>query len=125
MSSSQVRHKRDVDEAYEIQAKAGITGAARSTAVGIGLAVIVHHLSPAFRRQTLAFKGFIVSGFTIFGLVHGAEKALFEHENRKRREENILRREARLDLARRGLIGTETEIANWKAEKELERSRPS
>jgi len=38
-----------------------------------------------------------------------------EHENRRRREENILRREARLDLARRGLIGTETEIAKWKA----------
>lgn len=55
----------------------------------------------------------------------GAERALFEHENRKRREENILRREARLDLARKGLIGTETEIANWKAEKELERSKPS
>lgn len=52
---------------------------------------------------------------TITGLVFGAESALMEHENRRRREENILRREARLDLARRGLIGTETEIAKWKA----------
>jgi hypothetical protein len=62
---------------------------------------------------------------TIVGLVFGAERALFEHENKKRREENIIRREARLDLARKGLIGTETEIANWKAEKELERSKYS
>ncbi len=47
-----------------------------------------------------------------------------EHENRRRREENILRREARFDLARRGLIGTETEIANWKAARreQLEKS---
>ena len=39
---------------------------------------------------------------------------MIEHENKRRKEENILRREARLDLARRGLIGTETEIAKWK-----------
>lgn len=51
---------------------------------------------------------------TISGLVFSAESALIQHENKRRREENILRREARFDLARRGLIGTETEIANWK-----------
>ena len=67
------------------------------------------------------------SAVTIFGLVFGAESALIEHENIRRREENILRREARLDLARRGLVGTETEIANWKAEREkvLERGQAS
>jgi len=37
------------------------------------------------------------------------------HEALRRREENIIRREARLDLARQGLIGTETEIAKWRA----------
>lgn len=58
------------------------------------------------------------SAVTIFGLVFGAESALIEHENIRRREENILRREARLDLARKGLVGTETEIANWKATRE-------
>jgi len=52
------------------------------------------------------------------GLVFGAESALIEHENRRRREENILRREARLDLARRGLVGTETEIARWKSDRQ-------
>jgi hypothetical protein len=58
---------------------------------------------------------------TIIGLVFGAESALIEHENRRRKEENILRREARLDLARRGLIGTETEIAKWKATRKEQR----
>ena len=107
------------------------------------LCIIMAHLTHhSHRRQTLAFKGFIVSGctlscflqpigsksgsaVTIFGLVFGAESALIEHENIRRREENILRREARLDLARRGLVGTETEIANWKAAREqaFERGR--
>lgn len=50
------------------------------------------------------------------------------HENIRRREENQLRREARLELARKGLIGTETEIANWKAarrERQLQKVRNS
>ena len=33
----------------------------------------------------------------------------------KRKEENLIRREARMDLARQGLVGTETEIAKWRA----------
>jgi hypothetical protein len=92
------------------------------------------------RRQTLAFKGFIVSAckyvelshsgsahkdykqVAISGLVFGAESALQQHETVRRREENVIRREARLDLARRGLVATETEIANWKAEKERQQS---
>jgi len=48
------------------------------------------------------------------GLVFGAENALLAHEAERRHEENIVRREARYDLARRGLIATETEIAKWK-----------
>lgn len=51
---------------------------------------------------------------TICGLVFGAENALLAHEAERRREENNIRREARYDLARRGLIATETEIAKWK-----------
>ncbi|KIK08414.1 hypothetical protein K443DRAFT_119079 [Laccaria amethystina LaAM-08-1] len=120
--STRRRQQEDVDEAYEIQSKAAIQGALRSTAIGVGLAIIAHHAWPVFRRQTLAFKGFIVSGFTIFGLVFGAESALLTHETMRRREEAVIRREARLDLARQGLVGTETEIAKWREAREQQAS---
>jgi hypothetical protein len=54
--------------------------------------------------------------------VFGAESALQRYENVRRREGNVIRREARIDLARRGLIATETEIANWQAEKKRQQS---
>ena len=53
----------------------------------------------------------------MFGLVVGADNALLLHEKRERMAETAIRREARLDLARRGLVGTETEIAKWKEER--------
>jgi hypothetical protein len=55
---------------------------------------------------------------TIFGLVISADKALLSHEADRRAAENVIRREARIDLARQGLVATETEIAKWKAAKE-------
>jgi len=57
--------------------------------------------------------------------VFGAESALQQHETVRRREENTIRREARLDLARRGLVATETEIANWKVEKRRQQQSTS
>ena len=39
------------------------------------------------------------------------------HEKNQSRVESALRREARIDLAKRGLVGTETEIAKWKEER--------
>jgi len=68
---------------------------------------------------TLAFKAFLVTGCTFTGMVLGAENALIAHEAVKRKEENIIRREARMDLARQGLVGTETEIAKWRAARGL------
>jgi hypothetical protein len=59
-----------------------------------------------------------ISQVTVTGLVFGAEAALLEHENLRRREENLIRRSARLDLARQGLIGTESEIAKWREARE-------
>lgn len=53
----------------------------------------------------------------MFGLVLGADNALLSHEKDQRRTETALRREARIDLAKRGLVGTETEIAKWKDER--------
>lgn len=49
------------------------------------------------------------------GLVFGAEHALLQYEAQRRVEENNLRRQARLELARDGLMPTETEIAKWKS----------
>lgn len=52
-------------------------------------------------------------------MTFGAENALLAHEAVKRKEENIIRREARMDLARQGLLGTETEIAKWRTARGL------
>ncbi|KAI0370287.1 hypothetical protein BV20DRAFT_966957 [Pilatotrama ljubarskyi] len=110
------RRKQEVEKAYEVQAKAAVRGAAQYGAVGLGLAAIAHHSWPAFRRQTLPFKAFLVTIVSVFGLCIHAENALQSHEHEQRVRENTIRREARLDLARRGLVATETEIAKWKAE---------
>jgi hypothetical protein len=53
---------------------------------------------------------------TIYGLVSHADTALLSHEHQQRLAENDLRREARIDLARRGLVATESQIMEWKAE---------
>ena len=53
---------------------------------------------------------------TIYGLVSGADTALLSHEHQQRLAENDLRREARIDLARRGLVATESQIMEWKDE---------
>lgn len=54
----------------------------------------------------------------MFGLVVGADTALLSHERSQRIAESAIRRDARLDLARRGIVGTETEIAKWKEARE-------
>jgi hypothetical protein len=51
---------------------------------------------------------------TIYGLVSSADTALLSHETRQRQTENELRREARIDLARRGLVATESQIMKWR-----------
>jgi len=111
------RFRADVDKAHKLQIEAGIKGALQYTGLGIG-AVTIGHSWPLFRRQTLAFKAFLVSGFTIFGLVVAADNALLEHEARQRSENSAFRKEARIDLARRGIIPTETAIRKWQAEHE-------
>lgn len=47
-----------------------------------------------------------------------ADTVLLKHEAFRRQNENALRKEARYDLARRGIISTETAIREWKAERE-------
>ncbi len=81
----------------------------------------------------LVYRSFVLSlsyntAVTMFGLVVGADTALLSHERSQRIAESAIRREARLDLARRGIVGTETEIAKWKEAREArlaaERSMP-
>ncbi|KAH9062106.1 hypothetical protein EDB87DRAFT_367021 [Lactarius vividus] len=123
-ADGRARRRELVNEAYNLQVKAGIMarhtpfeyGAGRYGALGLGSVVFAHHTWPIFRRQTVALKGFLVSIFTIYGLVSGADTALLSHEHRQRLTENDLRREACIDLARRGLVATESRIMEWKDE---------
>jgi hypothetical protein len=115
-SDGRSRRRELVEEAYNLQVKAGLMRAAQFGAFGLGSAILAHRTWPNFQRQTLAFKGFLVSIITIYGLISGADTALLSHENQQRLTENDLRREARIDLARRGLVPTESQIMKWKDE---------
>lgn len=48
----------------------------------------------------------------------GADTALLRHEVDQRVLDDRLRREARIQLARQGKIGTEPEIAHWMTQRE-------
>ena len=151
--------KEDVERAYELQAKAGLAGAARATVLGLGMAVLGHYTWPTFRsvssqplraaaltpavhgpptvclggkhyRSKASWSPSVCPKMfaprsralmpcllgTVFGLVLGAENALLAHEAERRQTEGAIRKQARIELARRGLVPTETEIAKWKAE---------
>ncbi|CAD6893787.1 unnamed protein product [Tilletia controversa] len=109
------RHREaEVEHAYEIQKDAAIRGAAIWTFLGGTTTVMAHYLFPGFRKQTLAFKAFLVSGATIFGLVVGADTVLLNHESQERSEEHAIRNRARLELGRRGIVASESEIEKWK-----------
>lgn len=95
---------------------AAIRGATAYTLLGITATAASHHLFPRFRSQTLALKAFIVSGFTIFGFVVGADTVLLNHEGRQRSEEDLIRGVARRELAKKGILASEREIERWKDE---------
>ncbi|KIM91011.1 hypothetical protein PILCRDRAFT_811525 [Piloderma croceum F 1598] len=54
----------------------------------------------------------------MFGLVVTADNVLLKHEARRRAEIAALRKEARMDFARRGIMPTETAFREWEAERE-------
>lgn len=114
---SRAKRREDTEEAYRLQIKAAALGAARWTVGGIGVATLAHYSWPLFRKQTLPLKAFLVSFCTVFGVVTGADRALLNHERYQRLHESAIRAEARIDLARRGLVPTETEILKWKEER--------
>ncbi|KAI6130493.1 hypothetical protein EDD16DRAFT_1823213 [Pisolithus croceorrhizus] len=117
MSESARRLGEDADRAYAIQVAAGTKSAAIYGVLGLGAVALAHCTWPFFRHQTLAFKSFLVSTSAVFGLAIGADNALLSHEAERRRSENAIRRQATLELTRRGMVPTETAIAKWRAEK--------
>lgn len=51
---------------------------------------------------------------TIFGMVIYAENALQALEAEQRQSESAIRKAARLELSRKGIVPTETAIAQWR-----------
>ncbi|PWN52967.1 hypothetical protein IE53DRAFT_384555 [Violaceomyces palustris] len=112
-----IRHREDqIESAYALQRDAAIRGAAIWTLIGASTCFMAHHLFPGFRRQTLALKGFLTSGATIFGFVVGADTVLLNYEGQQRSEENLVRNRARVELGRKGIVASEKEIEKWKEE---------
>jgi len=114
--SDRLEKRRRADAVHDLQIQAAIIGGIKYTALGACLVTLGHFAWPAFRRQTPAFKTFLVSAFTMFGVVVDADRALFRHELGERTRESEIRRQAIVSLNRRGVVATEPEIARWKAE---------
>lgn len=53
----------------------------------------------------------------------GAEKYLLRYEHQQREGENELRRLARNELAKKGVIASETEIRKWRLERDAKLER--
>lgn len=67
-----------------------------------------------FSKQTLPLKVFLVTVAAVFGFTLSADRALLRFEARQRIEEAAVRQEARIELAKRGLVPTETAISQWR-----------
>lgn len=65
-------------------------------------------------KQTLPLKAFLVTIVGLFGFSLSADQALQRFEARQRIEEAAVRKVARMELAKRGLVPTETEIDKWR-----------
>ncbi|KAK1923791.1 hypothetical protein DB88DRAFT_313337 [Papiliotrema laurentii] len=91
-----------------------LQGAITWTIFGAAACTIAHFTWPAFRKQTLGLKAFLTSSATVAGLVIGADSHLLKYEAETRRRENDLRRLARNELAKEGIIASEGEIRKWR-----------
>ncbi|KAA1132701.1 hypothetical protein PGTUg99_016443 [Puccinia graminis f. sp. tritici] len=106
----------DHEIAYSLQVKGATEGAVRWAIYSTILCGVGHLYWPFFRKQTLAFKGFLVSSATMSGMVIWADYYLLRHEKKIRRADDMMRRQARKELGERGIIATETELNKWKQE---------
>jgi len=105
--------KRRQAEAYKLQVAGASEGALRWTLYGLIFSTTLHFTWPWFRKQTLAGKGFIVSSFTIFGLVTWADHYLLSYEKNERQENEMLRHAAQRHISNSGRIASEGEIRAW------------
>ncbi|WFC98838.1 hypothetical protein MYAM1_001571 [Malassezia yamatoensis] len=108
--------KKDIEQAHSLQVRAGLRGAAVWGFVGSLGVYAAHHLSPSFRRQTLAFKAFLAMSAASAGLVFAAEHALQHFEYEKRTHDNLIRNRAMRELGQRGIVASEREIEKWQEE---------
>lgn len=63
MESWRARRKADVQQAYDVQVRAGMEGAARYTSIGLGLAILGHYTWPFFRyvvQQTVSSVDYVL-----------------------------------------------------------------
>ncbi|KNZ57647.1 uncharacterized protein VP01_2109g3 [Puccinia sorghi] len=112
--------------AYSLQVKGATEGGIRWAIYSTILCGMSHLYWPFFRKQTLAFKAFLVSSATMSGMVIWADYYLLRHEKKIRRADDMMRRQARkgktsfplspTNLGERGIIATETELDKWKQE---------
>jgi len=78
------------------------------------LPVLISLADTPLRKQTLPLKVFLVTIAAVFGFTMSADHALLRFETHQRIEESAIRKEARMELAKRGLVPTETEISRWR-----------
>ncbi|KAF7973225.1 hypothetical protein HWV62_32686 [Athelia sp. TMB] len=72
----------------------------------------------AYKLQMRAGIEILMPSVTMFGLVVTADTVLLQHEAKRRAEAGASRKEARIELGRRGIIPTETALREWQEEKE-------
>ncbi|TIA93345.1 hypothetical protein E3P99_00120 [Wallemia hederae] len=110
-----------VDYAHKLQIWHGTIGMLKYTCYGSILVYLANMRFPWMQRQTLAGKAFVVSSFSIFGLVVSADSHLLSHERQQGSVENEVRRRALEDLSEKhGIVASEGQIRRWVMQKKAE-----
>ncbi|GAA5898153.1 hypothetical protein JCM6882_003338 [Rhodosporidiobolus microsporus] len=111
------RHgEEDEEVAYRLQVIGAREGAIRWTLIAGAAMLFANHRYPLVARHTLAGKAFVVSWFSIFGMVINADHYLLEWEQQHRIASEKWRELARKELAAKGTIPTETAMRAWKVD---------
>ncbi|KAH8113392.1 hypothetical protein DFH11DRAFT_1727867 [Phellopilus nigrolimitatus] len=113
--AARAKRREEVEQAYALQAKAASWGALKYGTFGAALATFAHHTWPTFRHMLTLACCSSVSPQSCASASSRTQRAPSSRTSgSSASQESRLRREARIDLARRGVVGTETEITKWK-----------